>query len=694
MFSLVLHQLLEPLGCRQLVRSNLGLLLICLLWANRGDAAPQRAEALVLVNSTSSRHLDFRNLIQPYLDHFGLPYSVTDLKTNDVGTNLDQFALIIIGHAQLDTNHVYLSAAEQSNIVQAVTAGTGLVNFDPALSGTGVLTNYQYVQDIFGFTYPGGDTGNFIYETTFIATEPGAQFHYIVAGRPLTNNILAFRSAITMLKFNPPADVKVLARANEIGQFGQPLLAVKNFGAGRAVQWGSYDWMKTSVRGPLSGMDGLVWRSLIWAARKPFVLRGMPNLVSLRVDDTVGPHWWLKTANETGFKPWLGPFIASMTASNVAELRAFATNGNCTVSVHAFTPGDFVFWNHSANTNWSDVEISNRMYHARQWHVTNGIPLSKVIVPHTTEAGANAFPWFKQWGAEFFTFVNQPGNSRFSPWLVAGPFRKHVPTEPAVDLRPLCYADFLNIPGHPELAGEFFNATTIIKDDSPCGEWCPDNDVAATVARGVRQLKRSFDSLAQGVLWTHEAFISYNGIGPVYTPSITTNNWRTILQSITNQLASYQPQSVTLDYACQYVRATRTAGIAAATFHPELGQISLMVTGRADLAITTQVYLEANNAITNLSVTVPPFTNNVTVSAQITAPPVLPAVLRGGTQSNGFKLSFSATPGREHHVEYRPEANAGPWLPLTNFTVADTNATIVDPATQPQRFYRVRVPTN
>lgn len=656
-------------------------------------SATSSADTVVLVNSASSRYLDFRNFIQPYLDHFGIPYRVLDLRTNEVGPNLANFALIVIGHAQLDTNHLYLSSTEQSHVVQAVAAGSGVVNFDSELAGSGVLTNYQYVQDIFDFSYPGGNTGNFLYEANFFATEPGGQLHYIVARHP-TNSTIAYRAAITQLNVNTPPEVKVLARSNEPGRLGQPLLAVKSFGAGRAVQWGSYDWIDMKVKGPVGGMDDLLWRSLIWAARKPFVMRGMPNLVSLRVDDTVGPSWWVGVANEVGLQPWLGAFTTSMPAVNIPELRHYATNGLCTVSPHAFTPSDFIYWNHNANTSWSDTEVSNRMYAARQWHLTNGIPLSKVIVNHTSEVGLNAFPWFKVWGAEFFTLDNEPGTPMASPWLVAGPFRKYVPTRPTTDLVPVCYADFLNIPGHPELAGEFFDCMTVIQDDSPCGEWCPNNDVTATVGRGVRQLKRAFDSLAQGTLYTHEAYIQYNGLGPVFTPSITTNNWRTILQTITNQLADYQPQYVTLDYSCQYVRATRTATITSAVFDPALGQMSMTFTGRADLNLSVQVYLGEDSAISNVTATIPAFTNTVVVAAQITIPPAVAPVLTGERQSNVFKLLFSTTPGHDHRVEYRQEANLADWLPLTNFTAAHTNATITDPLMQTQRFYRVRIPVN
>src|SRR5207248_2339310 len=83
----------------------------------------------------------------------------------------------------------------------------------------------------------------------------------------------------------------------------QPFVTINKFGRGRAVQWSSYEWMSTSVLGPLDGLDDLVWRSLVWAARKPFVMRGLPNMVTLRMDDVSGPLWWAHIASDMGFKP-------------------------------------------------------------------------------------------------------------------------------------------------------------------------------------------------------------------------------------------------------------------------------------------------------------------------------------------------------------------------------------------------------
>jgi len=45
-------------------------------------------------------------------ENFGVPYTVQDIATNPIGTNVNLAALIIIGHSQLDTNQVYLGQRE------------------------------------------------------------------------------------------------------------------------------------------------------------------------------------------------------------------------------------------------------------------------------------------------------------------------------------------------------------------------------------------------------------------------------------------------------------------------------------------------------------------------------------------------------------------------------------------------------
>ena len=102
-------------------------------------AATVGADAVVLVNSSSARYQDFKRSIQPYLDNFGVAYTVFDIATNAVGTNVGNYAVIIVGHSQLDINHAYLDATGQRNVLAAVRLEAPIVTILCGISLDSVL---------------------------------------------------------------------------------------------------------------------------------------------------------------------------------------------------------------------------------------------------------------------------------------------------------------------------------------------------------------------------------------------------------------------------------------------------------------------------------------------------------------------------------------------------------------------------
>ena len=576
--------------------------------------ASQSAGAVVLVNSQSARYLDFQRFIQPYLDNFGFPYTVLDLSTNPPDQSISNCAVMIIGHSQLDTNRTFLSPAVQSNLSAAVANGTGLVNFDSDLySGTG--PRYQFLQDLFGFSYASAASAT---NVSLPPTEPASQMHYVTALHS-ANDSIALRTNMNLTGVTHGTNVKAVA----IGG-GWPLVAVTSHGQGRAVQWTSYGWTPTSVLGPLEGLDDLVWRGVVWAARKPFVMRGLPNLVVLRMDDVSGPFWWVRVANQAGFKPWLGLFLDSIDNTEAAELSSLVNGGQATASLHSFDCcGSFFYFNHAAGTAYSDGVMSNNYAAATQWHASHNVPISKVVAPHYSEIGANAFAGLAAWGVEYVPIEIVPGTVEYAtpgaPWLIGGPYRLYESPQPGRVKWPLWYADWLSVPGHPELNGRFFNCYVEVRDDSPCHEWCPaDADVAGSIGRGTRQVKRALDSMALGQLYTHEWYLLPIPQSSNQTP-ISSNNWSAILQGITNNLGPYNPSYVTLDYACQYVRATRTSRLLTSAYDPATGQITLGLSGVTDLDTSVYVFAGADTDISSSFGAVPAFSGSVTVTVRTAA---------------------------------------------------------------------------
>jgi hypothetical protein len=631
----------------------------------------------VLVNSTSAKYLDFQRLIQPYLDNFGVPYTVQDIATNASTTNLINYALVVIGHKQFDTNHVHLDSNAQANISRAISNGVGLLNFDNDLA-VGALPRYQFVQDIFGFGYGGAVTG---VNAVFPPTEPSSQMHYITALHQ-SNQTIPLRVSMSLAGITLPTNATAILLSS-----GHPLLVVRKFGIGRAVQWASYDWIPTDVLGPLEGLDDTFWRSLVWAARKPFVMRGLPNFVTFRVDDSEGPFWWAQMAIDAGFKPFLPVFLSNINQANTADLRRMVTNGNATTSIHSFTSSTMFYFNHQTETSYSDTAISNNFYIGTQWHVTNGIPISKVVQTHYSEIGPNAFAGLMQWGVEFIPLEVVPGTVEYganpAQWLIAGPYRYYETPGQGQSPLPLYYADFLTIPGHPEMAGKFFNCYTEIRDAGSCGEWCPNNgDVPTVIARGTDMLKRSMDSLVLPTLFTHEWYIHPTSCCGDTT--ISSNNWRAILSGITNNLAPYKPMYVTLDYGNQYVRATRTSRIISSQFDPASGEVSVTLSGYSDLDTSVKVFVGADNSISNYVGTIAAFTNAVTViAATLSMPPEILFQPASRTNHAGTTAEFA--------VDASGASLSYSWLKSAAAISQATNSALVLPAVTPSDAAPYRV---
>ncbi len=589
------------------------------------SANEQSAGAVVIVNSTSASYPDFARMIQPYLDHFGVPYELLDIATDAVDDDAVNRALIIIGHNRLDETLTFLTAAEQGSIVDAVASGSGLVSFDRVLASGGSPI-YSFAQDLLQASYGSNRSAG------SIEIQEGP-LHFIVE-RHDASELIDLKSSMTVLGMTPSPDSDVVASAG-----GEPLVTTRSHGQGKVVQWGSYDWISNSVKGPVYGLDDLVWRSMVWAARKPFVMQGLPNFLTMRVDDADGRGLegpasfdWLDMAiDDFGYKPWVGVFSRDINATEGAMLSQRANAGEATVSIHSFRTDEFFFLDHYVNWgDWPDSVMANHFTEGTQWHLDHDIPISKLVLPHLYEIGTNAFQGLADWGVEFAVTQMEPGNLYGAPGLLLGPFRKFE-TQPSDSTDPHYYADFLEVPGHPEFDGQFFNCVTEVRDDAGY-EWYPSDDVNGSIGRGTRQSKRAFDSMVLATLFTHEYLLNY----------IQPANFRLILEGIQANLAPYNPEYVTLDYACQYVRAMATSNISQTILDRSTGVLTTSLTGSADMDTRFYLFTQNGNDIVEQQIDVPAFVGSVQVAEQVAEPCVgdCPA----GVSLDGLNQVYDGTP--------------------------------------------------
>jgi hypothetical protein len=356
--------------------------------------------------------------------------------------------------------------------------------------------------------------------------------------------------------------------------------------------------MFESILGPVYGMDDLIWRGIIWATRKPFAMQGMPPMITMRVDDVDsggGIQYdleWIKISNEFGIIPWCGIFTNWILPHAIPTLKTLIDNNKATASPHSFGP-TFMYYNHE-NLSSFDPAANARM--GRDFFIQNGLKISKYFVPHYYEVSSEALPEIRAMGGEFLGIHMLPDNSYYeTPWLNCSPYRINR-YGVAANNTPVYYGGDVTLSGI-----KFFVCLTEIRDDGGY-EWYPDNNVVTTVARGIRHLRRSLNSMVLSVLFTHEEFYS----------TISSTNFREELRQITSAISEYNPEYTSTDYAIQYIRAKNNIRITNVINNPS--NIEISYSGSNDLDTKCYMFEEHNGQITYRFVLLPKINGNNSVT--------------------------------------------------------------------------------
>ncbi len=454
---------------------------------------------------------------------------------------------------------------------------------------------YDFINDIFGFTY---NSPSSLGDVKFINTS-----HYITSLHTLNSSIGT--GFMTVGGFSVPAgnDAAVLARSGDT----VPFLVARSIGNGRAVQFGSGSWFTKAVKGTVFGLDDLVWRSIVWAARKPFAMQCLPNFLTMRVDDTSGPLSWADTAVNKGIKPYIAFFLEDIDASEdeSEHLASLVNSGQATANVHALASDSKFYWDGSTYMPWSNLKMSMLYSEADAWHSKYDVPVGRSLVPHYYELGSTSLQGLVNRGIEYLIIQMKPNLAYGQPWLIAGPYRLYEYGASSEAL-PVYYADYMSLPEYPDFDNKFFVCVTEIRDDAGY-EWAPDNDVNASVGRGTRQLKRAFDSRVLATLFTHEQYIS----------AIDSTNWNAILNGVLANVSGYNPVFVTYDEACDYIRSIHDSDINSAIFDKTSGILALTLTGETNVATKVFVYTEEDGNIVEAQADVPQFSGQTGVNISI-----------------------------------------------------------------------------
>ncbi len=645
----------------------------------------------VLVNSANTTGYstvsgspgEYQRYVERYLEHLQIPYRVIDTATQAPPAGLSSVQLIVSGHAGLS-----LSAAWQQAIAQAVAGGTGFVNFD---SDPAIGTN-AHMQQIFQATGSSAGAAVTAFSIPSAVIPGGSSPHYIAA--------LQLRFPST-----PAGDLQFQFHQNEAGitntmtptvltgAIGTPIamagaspliLATTTSGGGRAVDFASYDFMRPDRFGFMMGVDDLVWRSMVWAARKPFVLRGYPHFFALQLDDEVADFptrftdlWntsYTGTLNADGTGgPWKSTAMAQfvdLDAGGQDRTAAIAevNSGNLKIAFHTQTGGSEgdLYWNLSSSSPLTDAQWQANLVIAKQVMQGNGgadiLPkLSRSMNPHFWNLSNNVgYDMWNTFGTRYITEIQTPGAyfnqspSKPDNQRIAGhPFRLYeLPPsygEPN-EIWPLYMADDLVVGSTAGLPSQtFFTfATQLLGYTFPTfdAKWPSDSDgysVAYSVDNFEEYAWRFWSGQAPTQVYSHDGGNYEKSTEPERQAAIT---------GISNFLNAHGVRHLFMENLGDYMRARTKSVLTTAQATPST--LTLNFTGTAQDAdgnnIPTYFYTyygDNEGVLTQI----PGFAGGYTFTTSNTAPT--------GISLSANKLAFASMPTGPQQTQQITIANSG-----------------------------------
>jgi len=626
-------------------------------------------------NASPATPGEFQRFAERYLDHLQVPYGIFDVASAQPPADLDSRQLIIAGHSRL-----LLPAVWSNAIASAVSNGTGFVNldWDPAVGSA------SHIAAIFGAS--GSTAGN---PATQISVPPavapgGATPHFIAGLQKKFDDasgtlVYPFHAAADGIVRSAASTILLNAQGTVIARLGNdPLIVATSYGLGRAVHFGTLDYLHADRFGFAMGVDDLFWRSLVWAARKPFALRGYPRLWAVQMDDTRS-GWGTRVRDL--YEPLLtgqastdgrgGPwkitgylFTDYMTAGSADRASAIAdvNAGKLEVSPHSFadvSEGN-MYWNANGSA-LTDQQWQTNMSAIDTWKQGNGgadtIPFfSRSIVAHFWNLSDNTgFDLWNHYGFRYITSIQKSGfratvQNNDAERLSVQPFwpyempPKTVRTSFGSEDYPFLFADDYTVRSRSGLPAQtfFLFATQYIdfaKYSRPDFEW-PNAQATPvpTVASSVAQL--------QQYTWRH-----WSGLGPVqlfthdvinYQNSSVSDRQAVIAQS-SSWLNANGVRHIFMDDLGDYMYARAKSKLTRATF--DGAQLNYTFTGRAATAdgglISTQLLLFQGDT-EGAWQTVPGFTSGLLVTRDM--PPSIQSVSpTNGSAIGGTTVTISGT---------------------------------------------------
>jgi len=291
------------------------------------------AKALIVVDSSLPLHTFISREILPVIDFWGIPCEIFDLAHPPDSPCLPE----AIGVVVLLQEGLPLARLERATslVNAAVAHGAGVVNFDHTLdvvtadegSAVRIVQRIVTVRSLLGLRVAAPD-------------------HFTAA---MQQSYREFRFKLPIPAIVSESDSRGLKSVPLRGDGGVSVLECSETGVAVA-NWRISIWLwSKSFFGFTRGLDAFFWRSLLWAAKKPFAIVAFPPFGRFRIDDCRGlvrtpqDAAFLDVLEEFGEVANLGICLEALTDAGWEHLAAKARAGKLEVAPHVLRSEQGVF---------------------------------------------------------------------------------------------------------------------------------------------------------------------------------------------------------------------------------------------------------------------------------------------------------------------------------------------------------------
>jgi hypothetical protein len=439
------------------------------------------------------------------LEHYGMPYRLLDLaRERPTAAALAACAELVLAQDGLGDR---MTPAETRLIVEAVSGGLGLVNFDWDLRRyDGALLEmwgFEQVERL-----PIASDLFFVPDNRHAITwlQPAPVFHR--AKRMVTGLVVkGWRDGVEplvemVLGKDQLVYTRHLVPGNAFEPKHYPVALAGRWGQGRAVQWTVNPRLwRAGALGHLGGLDDVFWRALVWAARKPFVANMLPPFVTMSFDDCSGRQdfRYLDVCRQHGFRPLASLFIDDLRDRHLPVLREKVQAGEILVNTHAMSYYDLQLYDFGVGEH-TPAALRDRFARDDAFYERLGVSCARTMRDHWGEIGVASLPFLKARGRIYINtpiFVGEQKADQFVPPYGAGywPFNST-----------LCFYDVLPDDNDFRILGAFYErqwadfltGTTLLLQESPS------NDVSKAAEKAAFQIRHGLSNAFYADLVTHE----------------------------------------------------------------------------------------------------------------------------------------------------------------------------------------------